>query len=504
MRKLILIGTLLTVACAKEESQAPTGATATSGQAAEPQKAAPPAQPELKEISVTSSSPEAVDQFKKGRDLIENARAGEAVPFFKKAIELDPNFALAHAYLGMITPDAEGVRLVETAMSHAATLSEAERTLVELALAEKRGEVAKTEELQAKLQQLAPTDWRVHASVGYYYFRKQSWEKAGPALKKAVELNPKAGSVYNQLGYTAMFQGRKEEAIDAFKKYAELMPNEPNPHDSLGEALLASGKLEEAEAAFAKAIEVAPAFWAAWQGIAQTRALRGDWAGAEDALKKSRDAATTAVEKNEATKDLVWTLFAAGKTKDALKMLDEAEKQLLAEKLPVLHAFVPMDRGAMLVELGKAKDVLKQVELGWDRGAKANAPGMAQAGLKRYGLFLTGAAHAKLGHKEDVKKAVEAFAEELKKDPDNARAQSRLHDLYGIASLANGDPKGAVEHFAQCIDSDVLCVLHRIEAEEKVGNKAGADAAKEKLIATPLREPGYLYVRQKLGTIQKS
>src|SRR5262245_40727321 len=60
------------------------------------------------EISITSKSPDAVEAFKKGRKLAENIRQAEAAEDFKKAIERDPDFALAHAYLGAATPGVEG------------------------------------------------------------------------------------------------------------------------------------------------------------------------------------------------------------------------------------------------------------------------------------------------------------------------------------------------------------------------------------------------------------
>ena len=56
------------------------------------------------EVSVTSKSPQAVEAFKAGRELAENLRITEADTQFRKAIGLDADFALAHAYLGAAIP----------------------------------------------------------------------------------------------------------------------------------------------------------------------------------------------------------------------------------------------------------------------------------------------------------------------------------------------------------------------------------------------------------------
>ena len=47
-------------------------------------------------IPLTTSSSEALDLFLQGRDLAEKVRLPEALPYFQKAVEQDPDFAMAH------------------------------------------------------------------------------------------------------------------------------------------------------------------------------------------------------------------------------------------------------------------------------------------------------------------------------------------------------------------------------------------------------------------------
>ena len=49
---------------------------------------------------VTTSSMEALKAYSEGKRILEKGDA-EAVPFFKRAVELDPSFAIAYAYLGI-------------------------------------------------------------------------------------------------------------------------------------------------------------------------------------------------------------------------------------------------------------------------------------------------------------------------------------------------------------------------------------------------------------------
>src|SRR5260370_2735973 len=49
---------------------------------------------------VTTSSLEALEAYSDGVAVYPRKGAAEAIPFFKRATELDPNFAVAYAYLG--------------------------------------------------------------------------------------------------------------------------------------------------------------------------------------------------------------------------------------------------------------------------------------------------------------------------------------------------------------------------------------------------------------------
>ena len=71
--------------------------------APEPAKPAAPA-----EVPITSKSPDAIDHFKKGRDLLDNLRVPEAAQEMDQALKLDPDFVLAMVYKANATPGAEG------------------------------------------------------------------------------------------------------------------------------------------------------------------------------------------------------------------------------------------------------------------------------------------------------------------------------------------------------------------------------------------------------------
>lgn len=499
-------GAILAAACAasteSRPQQAPSATPALPPLPASAPAPAASATTPSKQGSITSKSPEAVAEFKKGRDLFENIRPADSVQHFKKAIALDPDFALAHAYLGMAMEGSDGVAEVEKAATLSTKLPEAERTHIEAILAMTRGDEAKAAELENKLVKLTPDDWRAHYWAAERARRAGDWARASESLKRASELNPKVGVVYNELGYAYLSQSKKDEAIAAFKKYVELSPNEPNPHDSLGDALLRAGRFAEAEAEYTKATEVQPKFWIAWQGVAQSRALRGDWKGAYEALANAKQAATRAVDRFEVDLSLAWTAFGEGNHAEATKTLDAAEKAAATDKLDEQLAVVSLQRAAMLLEANRAADALKHVATGLDRLSKPNVPGMAAQRLRLFALLVKTGAESRLRKKDDAKKTAQALEEEAKKSPDQKLAHSNIEFARALVALANNDSKGALEHFAKCTDEDAFCHYYRLQAVDKK-DKAGNDAIIQKIVGSPFREAPYLYVSAKLGGIPK-
>src|SRR5437867_4448732 len=183
---------------------------------------APAKTPAAQEISITSKSPEAVEHFKKGRDLAENIRTTEAAQEFEQALKLDGGFALARAYHGAATPGAEGLKEIEQASQQAGALPKPEHLFIDATLANRRGEFDKSAALWKELTEAVPNDWRAYAGLGGQLYAAQRYKEAAEALKRATELNPKAGPAFNQLGYANLSQGEAGPAIEALKQYVNL------------------------------------------------------------------------------------------------------------------------------------------------------------------------------------------------------------------------------------------------------------------------------------------
>jgi tetratricopeptide (TPR) repeat protein len=453
------------------------------------------------ELAITSTSPEAIDHFKKGRDFSDNVRQAEAQSEFDQALKLDPDFAFALAARGAVRPGPEGLKDLEQASAKAGSASKGEQLVINAGLAGRRGEFAKSEDLWTQAVEAVPGDWRVHLSRGFQFGAAEKYEAEIDEMKKAIELNPNAGSAYNQLGYTYLAQGNAAAAVEPLKKYAGLAPNEPNPQDSLGEALMANGQFAEAEAAFRKAISLSSTFSVAWEGVAYSKMFARDWAGGRDAVAKAKEAATRPADRITAERLGAFGTLAEGKSGDGLKQLDALAKS--PDASPLDAAFTPVNRGIVLVESGRYREGLSEATKALESADSGTIPPAATASLRRFALALSAAAYGAMGNAAGAQKTVEALQKEAAAHSDDPAATSTLHFAQGMLAVAQKDMKSARMHFDMCSPQDAYCHWRATEISRKAGNKADADASLARLNRIYVRDPIYLYARSTVTPASK-
>ena len=285
MRAMTWLSAMLVfaVACKKgdEKAEMPSKTVEAQKQEVTP----PPA-----DVPVTAKTAEAVKVFQIARHLRNAGRQADAVQQFKKAIELDPEFAQAHAYLATLLPNAEATEAHAKAVSLSGKLPEAEQQLIVALQANHTGDVATAKTAYEKALELAPGSMRVAWARGALALSERDYPGAIKFFQIVVRLDPKNVTAYNALAYAYGGQREWDQAFTNAKKQIEMVPKEANPHDTFGEVLIWAGKHDEAEKEFAAAVAMEPKFVGSWQGVGLARAYRGDFKGAHEAFDKRRAA----------------------------------------------------------------------------------------------------------------------------------------------------------------------------------------------------------------------
>ncbi len=197
----------------------------------------------------------------------------------EKAVELDPEFAMAYYMLANVQSNLGNIRARGEALQKAKALAhkvtEKERLYIEALYAymierDREAEIRLLQELIKKY----PREKIAHYELGILYRVRGHHEMAIEEQNRVLELNPDYGTAHNELGYAYLALGNFEKSIEHFHKYALLNPRDANPLDSLAEAYFRMGRLNEAIAKYQEALAVKPDFLTSNFCIAYIQALK--------------------------------------------------------------------------------------------------------------------------------------------------------------------------------------------------------------------------------------
>ena len=168
----------------------------------------------------TTSSLEALKTYSLGSKIWNEQGETPAIPFFSKAIELDPNFAMAYCRLGEIYNIlGEGTKASEyltKAYPLRDRVTEAEKyrisTQYYFAVT---GEMEKAKQLCELWAQSYPRESEAHLNLGFIYSVFGNYEKANAETLEAIQLDPDSSIGYSNLiqGYAAVNQLDKAKAM---------------------------------------------------------------------------------------------------------------------------------------------------------------------------------------------------------------------------------------------------------------------------------------------------
>lgn len=236
-------------------------------------------------IPITTTSAKARELYIKGRELAENVRNQESIEYFEQALELDPNFAMAHLNLSFTAPSTqEFFDHFDAALALVDKVSKGERLWILGVQAAVNGDPALQQSLYEDLVAAYPKDKRAHNLLANQLFGQQKYEEALVEYEKSRTIDPDYAPNYNQIGYCYRFLDDYAAAEKALKKYIELIPDDPNPYDSYAELLLKMGKFDQALKEYQRAVGINSRFLPSHFGIATSLCMMGKYKEARDGL----------------------------------------------------------------------------------------------------------------------------------------------------------------------------------------------------------------------------
>ena len=200
----------------------------------------------------------AMEQYFLGKQKARRGAAGdwqEANEHFRRAVELDPDFALGWANLG--------VRYMQMSFQN---------------VEEQRLNLERADRAVERALQLNPDLGEAYLALGNIHAMRDEYAAASEAYERAKRLIPNSPELYYALGSIGYMQGHLEESV----KFHNMARESGGDRfiGSSGSALLFLGRLEEARALFQRVIQDMPESPNGYSGLAASYWLEGQLARA--------------------------------------------------------------------------------------------------------------------------------------------------------------------------------------------------------------------------------
>ena len=165
---------------------------------------------------VPTTSLEALQAFHTGDDaILKKGDRAAAIPFYERAVQLDPNFAMAWAVFGLHTralgDPVTGKEYVEKARSLADRTSERERLFIEALYHDMNGNEDQFIAIHEVLTRTFPNDFIFRTNLAARYLNRGQWEKALAEAAAAIRIAPTRPNTY----------GLAAQALTELERYAD-------------------------------------------------------------------------------------------------------------------------------------------------------------------------------------------------------------------------------------------------------------------------------------------
>jgi tetratricopeptide (TPR) repeat protein len=165
----------------------------------------------------TTSSLEALKEYSEGVALHTRLDEQPAIPHLKRAVELDPNFAMAYAVLGVCTSNVgrakEGNDNLQKAYELRDRASEREKLYIEGHYYDiVTGDAEKAVQLYEKWTQLYPRDDRPWSNLSLYYQILGQQQKSLGTAAKDMQLEDSSAFPYQNEAFAYLYMNRVDEA----------------------------------------------------------------------------------------------------------------------------------------------------------------------------------------------------------------------------------------------------------------------------------------------------
>ena len=397
-----------------------------------------------------------------------------SVPFFQQALERDPEFALAHAKLAVVTGNLgrldDARAYAQKAYDLRSRVSEYERLYIDWMYATRvLQDHTKVQEALQLLTTAYPNDFAARNNFGVYYTSRALYEDALREYQAAMALAPEEPLPTRNTAFTLFFLNRPDEAfVMADKALAQ------QPHGGLALSCWVAALLIDSPRA--GDFEARAAKMASDDQMLQTRAALAAWRGQIGAYREIVEqlrAKTRAADNDAAVHALDVGERMTLATLQGGKYLADLKAMLPAIKEPGVQA-----QASAILAMAGDEDAVRQLR------PQLEAVGKNQTAIWLPATIALAMLRADDGQPREAIAELESALEQV------SRAQE-LHYFIGLIRERSGDLGGAIASYNNVLERRMVLGLNGIvwaarlqlaQALIKLGRPAEAKPQLEQLI----------------------
>ncbi len=204
---------------------------------------------------VTSRSLEALQLYSQATDAMARGETGQVPFLLQSALQLDPDFAMAHLRLGkyyswIVGKNEKASEEFRRAYDQRQGVTSREQRRIEAEFYTDQERYEDAAQSLSVLVSLYPDDAEAHGELAAAYFNVGQLEKAIVELRRVLKLNPFSAAAYRNLVLYLAHNNADEEAIAAFREAQQHGISSPELHWGLGLAYLGESKITQAREEF--------------------------------------------------------------------------------------------------------------------------------------------------------------------------------------------------------------------------------------------------------------
>jgi len=399
---------------------------------------------------VTTSSLEAYRHFLEGLDYERKYYNQEACESFRKALDYDSTFAMAHLYYGWNAMGMgnykDGITAVGEAARYVDRVSAKERMYIEGTQAWLDGRYDDAFEIHTRVTELYPDEKRAYVELANVLYLSGEFERSLANHRKLLALDPTYKESYNQMAYIYDHLGNFEKSIWAINQYIELAPNEANPYDSRGDLYAYNGDLEAAITSYQKAVEIKPNFHGTVEKIGHMYIYQGRYDQAKSEFRKLLSSDQLAV-RSRGQYLLAMIPPYRGRMREGLEALDAAIADDEANKLYTESYLFKIYSKVMALSNLHQTNLAYDEARKWQDGIVAIFP-MFATDFE----FVYAEVCAVIGKTSEADSIVALYETVL--DTLNESAIEPYHSAKGTIALVKGDSDLAIRHLLRSDELD--------------------------------------------------